>query len=246
MQEDAKYKQGMAWRFECAKCGHTFRAYPHEVGKKQVSYRVIGLAIFLYIPGSSKGAMAIMIEALRIGIGKGSVSRAAQAAAEKGPGMKPQKLLERYRPSAFGADVTSGRYDEKWLPIGISVDATDGVTLSIDSLPGEEAEQLKAWLEPILDAVDADVLVTDDADAFRIVSDETGLAHQICKRHLGSNNNALVDELSAILQTDQGYSLEALGVTSEQALADLVALKTLIHTCLPTRLNLNIYMTAMP
>jgi hypothetical protein len=241
MLEDAKYKQGMAWRFECAKCRHTFRAYPHEVGKKQVSYRVIGLAILLYILGLSKGAMAIMI-----GIGKGSVYRAAQAAAEKGPGMKPQKLLERYRPSAFGVDVTSGRCDGEWLPIEISVDATAGVTLSIDSLPGEVSEQLKAWLEPILDVVDPDVLVTNDADSFKIVSDETGRAHQICKRHVSSNNNALVDELSAILQTDQGYSLEALGVTSEQALADLAALKTLIHTCLPTRLNLNICMTAMP
>ena len=39
-----------------------------------------------------------------------------------------------------------------------------GWCLSIDILPGEDADQLKTWLEPILDAVDADVLVTDDAD----------------------------------------------------------------------------------
>ena len=37
------------------------------------------------------------------------------------------------------------------------MDAVTGMTLSIDGLPGEDAEQLKAWLEPILDAVDADV-----------------------------------------------------------------------------------------
>jgi predicted ribonuclease YlaK len=45
------------------------------------------------------------------------------------------------------------------------VDAVTGLTLSIDALPGEEAAELKAWLEPILDAVDAKVLVSDDADA---------------------------------------------------------------------------------
>ena len=31
------------------------------------------------------------------------------------------------------------------------------MVLSIDELPGEDAEQLKAWLEPILEAVNHDV-----------------------------------------------------------------------------------------
>jgi len=61
-----------------------------------------------------------------------------------------------------------------WVTIGIAVDAMNEMILSIDELPGEDAEQLKAWLEPILDAVDADVVVSDDADAFKKVSDETG------------------------------------------------------------------------
>lgn len=230
---DGSYKCVRVWRYECARCGCTFRVYPQGVGKKQISQRVIGLMIMLYVLGLSYGAVAIVLDALGIGVGKTSVYRAVQAAAEKVPGMKQEKLVEGYRTSAVGADVTSVRCNGKWLPIGISVDATTGMTLSIDGLPGEEAEQLKAWLEPILDAVDADVLVTDDADAFKIVSDETGRAHQICKRHVGSNTDALVDELSAILQTGQDHSLEAIGVTSEQALADLAVLKTLIHTRQP-------------
>jgi hypothetical protein len=49
--------------------------------------------------------------------------------------------------------------------MGIAVDAINGMVLSIDELPGEDAQQLKAWLEPILEAVDADVVVSDDADA---------------------------------------------------------------------------------
>ncbi len=48
------------------------------------------------------------------------------------------------------------------------------MVLSIDELPGEDAEQLKAWLEPILNAVDVEVVVSHDADAFKKVSDETG------------------------------------------------------------------------
>ena len=105
----------------------------------------------LYVLGLSYGAVEIVLNSLGIGIGKTSVYRAVQAAAEKVPGMKQKKLLEGYRTKAVGADVTSVRCNGKWIPLGISVDATNGITLSIDLLPGEDADELKAWLEPILD-----------------------------------------------------------------------------------------------
>lgn len=230
---DARHKQVQAWRYQCSACGHTFRVYPQGVSKQHISQRVSGLGVMLYILGLSYGAVAIVLDTLGIGIGKTSVYRAVQAVAEKVPGMKQSQLLERYRTGAVGADVTSVRCGGKWLPLGISVDAITGMTLSIDGLPGAEAEQLKAWLEPILEAVDADVLVTDDADAFKKVSDETGRAHQVCKSHVVRNTDALVEELSALIQTGQDRSLESLGVSAEQALTDLAALKKLIHSRQP-------------
>jgi transposase-like protein len=230
---DAKYKQVEAWRYQCGVCGHTFRVYPHGVGKQHLSQRVSGLAVMLYLLGLSYGAVAIVLESLGIGIGKTSVYRAVQVVAEKVPGMKQSHLLDGYRTGAVGADVTSVRCGGKWLPLGISVDAIQGLTLSIDSLPGEEAEQLKAWLEPILNAVDADVLVSDDADAFKKISDETGRAHQVCKSHVGRNTDALVEELSTLIQSGHDHSLETIQVSSEQALADLAMLKKLIHSRQP-------------
>jgi transposase-like protein len=230
---DAKYKLVSAWRYECLLCGCTFRVYPRGVGHQHISHRVIGLAVMLYVLGLSYGAVAIVLGALGIGIGKTSVYRAVQGAAEKVPGMRQRKLLDGYRTKAVGADVTSVRCKGKWLPLGISVDAVTGMTLSIDGLPGEEAEQLKAWLEPILDAVDADVLVSDDADAFKKVSDETGRAQQVCKSHVGGNTDVLVEDLSVLIRAGQDRSLEAIGVSTEQALADLTRLKTLIHSRQP-------------
>ncbi|MCI0608222.1 MAG: hypothetical protein L0Z71_04070 [Anaerolineae bacterium] len=230
---DAKYKQVEAWRYQCGACEHTFRVYPQGVGKQHISQRVSGLGVMLYLLGLSYGAVAIVLESLGIGIGKTSVYRAVQAVAKKVPGMKQAHLLDGYRTRAVGADVTSVRCGGKWLQLGISVDAIQGLTLSIDSLPGEEAEQLKAWLEPILDAVDADVLVSDDADAFKKISDETGRAHQVCKSHVGRNTDALVEELSALIQSGHDHSLETILVSSEQALADLATLKKLIHSRQP-------------
>jgi len=230
---DGKYQKVQAWRYECASCGCTFRVYPQGVGHQHISHRVIGLAVMLYVLGLSYGAVAIVLAALGVGIGKTSVYRAVQAVAKKVPGMKQEKLLDGYRTGAVGADVTSVRCNGKWLPLGISVDAVSGLTLSMDALPGEEAEELKAWLEPILNAVDADVLVSDDADAFKKVSDETGRAHQVCKSHVGRNTDVLVEELSALIQTGQDHALDTIGVSAEQALADLAKMKMLIHSRQP-------------
>lgn len=230
---DSEYQKITAWRYECAKCGCTFRVYSQGVSNKQISKRINGMAIMLYILGLSYGAVQIVLTSLGVGIGKTSVFRAVQFAAEKVPGLKREKLLDGYKTKAVGADVTSVRCNGKWVQIGVTVDAINGMVLSIDQLPGEDAEQLKAWLEPILEAVDADVLVTDDADGFKKVSDETGRSHQVCKSHVGRNTDDLVDELSTILQTGQDHSLAVIGVTVEQALADLAMLKELIHSRLP-------------
>ena len=230
---DVRHQEVTAWRYECLKCGRTFRVYPQGVGSQQISKRVIGMAIMLYLLGLSYGAVEIVLASLMVGIGKSSVYRAVQAVAEKVPGMKRKQLLEGYKTKAIGADVTSVRCNGEWLPIGIVVDATNGLVLSIDELPGEDAEQLKAWLEPIMEAVDADVLVSDDADGFKKVADETGRSHQVCKSHVVRNTEALVAELSGILQAGQDQSLEAIGVSIQQALEDLKRLKELIHSRQP-------------
>jgi len=226
---DAQHPEVTAWRCECKKCGHVFRVYPKGVSQKQISKRVNGMAVMLYILGLSYGAVEIVLSSLGMGIGETSVYRAVQAVAKQVPGLKREKLLSGYKTKAVGADVTSVRCNGKWVTVGIVVDATNGMVLSIDELPGEEATQLQAWLEPIMEAVDADVVVSDDADAFKKVSDETGRSQQVCKSHVGRNTDALVTELSAIIEAGQDHSLDAIGISPEQALSDLGALKEMIH-----------------
>ena len=230
---DTQYPEVRAWRCECVKCGHVFRVYPKGVSGKQISKRVNGIAVMLYLLGLSYGAVEIVLNCLGVGIGKTSVYRAVQAVAKQVPGMKSDKLLNGYKTKAVGADVTSVRCNGKWVTVGIAVDPINGMVLSIDELSGEDAEQLKAWLEPILEAVEADVVASDDADAFKIVSDQTGRSHQVCKSHVVRNTEALVTELSEIVVDGQDHSLDAIDIAPEQALADLVSLKEMIHTRRP-------------
>ena len=230
---DAQHPEVTAWRYECRKCGHMFRVYPKGVNGKQISKRVNGMAVMLYMLGLSYGAVEIVLNSLGMGIGKTSVFRAVQAVAEQVPGLKREKLLRGYQTKAVGADVTSVRCNGKWVTVGIAVDAVNGMVLSIDELAGEDAEQLQAWLEPILEAVDADVVVSDDADAFKQVSDQTGRSQQVCKSHVCRNTDALVAEMVAVIDAGQDHSLDAIRISPEQALADLASLQEMIHSRQP-------------
>jgi hypothetical protein len=77
---DGKYQKVQAWRYGCARCGCTFRVYPQGVGRQHISHRVIGLAVMLYVLGLSYGAVAIVLGALGIGIGKTSSGRCEKSA----------------------------------------------------------------------------------------------------------------------------------------------------------------------
>jgi transposase-like protein len=90
---DAQYPEVTAWRYECQTCGVTFRVYPEGVSEKQISKRVTGMAVMLYVLGLSYGAVEIVLSSLGMSIGKTSVYRAVQSAAEKVPGLKCEKLL---------------------------------------------------------------------------------------------------------------------------------------------------------
>jgi len=230
---DGQHPEVTAWRCECSQCGHVFRVYPKGVNQKQISKRVNGMAVMMYLLGLSYGAVEIVLNNLGMGIGKTSVFRAVQAVIKQVPGLKRDRLLSGYKTKAVGADVTSVRCNGKWVTVGIVVDAVNGMVLSIDELAGEDAEQLQAWLEPILDAVDADVVVSDDADAFKNVSDATGRSQQVCKSHVVRNTQALVEELSAMIGAGQDHSLEAIGILPAQALEDLASLQEMIHSRRP-------------
>ena len=103
---------------------------------------------------------------------------------------------------------------------GITVDAISGLVLTIDHLSGEDAEILKAWVDPIAQSVDARILVTDDADAFKTVADEQGLFQQVCKSHVVRNTEALIENLSQQIQAGADRSLLELGIEPQQALAE--------------------------
>jgi hypothetical protein len=78
-------------------------------------------------------------------------------------------------------------------------------------------------------AVGAEILVSDDANAFKTVADDLGLDHQVCKAHVVRNTDSLVESLTPAVRADADGSLATLGVSTAQATADVKRLGELVH-----------------
>lgn len=230
---DTIYPQVVVHRYECLRCKRTFRVYPTGVTKAQTSQRVQGLAVMLYLLGLSYGAVSLVLEALGTYLCKSRVYDIVQMAAERVPGLKRERIFEGVQTPALGGDVTSVKCNGRWLPLGLCVDDTTGLVLTVDDLSGEDAETLEAWLAPVVEAVGAEILVTDDADAFKTVADELGMDHQVCKSHVKRNTEALIESLGLAAAEDRDGSLADIRVSSEQAIADLLRLGELIQSRQP-------------
>jgi len=225
---DTKHSHVMAYRYQCLRCFRTHRVYPKGVSKDHISQRVKGLGILLYLLGLSYGAVSLALDALGVYMCKSRVYDAVQAVAERVPGMKRDQVFENMRTPALGGDLTSVKVKGQWYPLGLTVDDTTGLVLTVDGLSGEDAATLEEWMGPIAEAVGAEVLVTDDADALKTVADDLGRDHQVCKSHVKRNTESLIEGLQSAVATDADGSLAETGVTAEQAQADLKRLGELI------------------
>ena len=231
--KDTMFREVIAYRYQCLRRGHTFRVYPQGVTHAHTSQRVKGLGVLLYVLGLSYGAVSLTLEALGAYMSKTSVYDAVQAAAKRVPGLKRSQVFEGVRTPAMGSDVTSVKCKGEWVQIGLTVDDISGLVLTVDGLDAEDAETLQAWIEPIVAAVEAEVLVTDDGDAFKGVARKLELKHQVCKSHVVRNTEELIMTLTKAIVEGQDDSLSAIDVAAEQALADLKRLEELIHSRQP-------------
>jgi hypothetical protein len=230
---DTVYPQVEVHRYRCLKCRRTFRVYPPGVTQAQSSERVKGLAVMLYLLGLSYGAVSLALDGLGVTLSKTRVYEIVQTAAARVPGLKREQVFQGVKTRALGGDLTSVKCAGQWLHLGLTVDSLSGLALTIDEVSAEDAATLKTWIEPIAVSVGAQVLVSDDADSFKTEAFDLGLSHQVCKSHVKRNTEELIDELRPLAAKDSDGSLQAIGVTSAQAVADLARLGELISSRQP-------------
>jgi transposase-like protein len=225
----------VAQRYQCARCGRTFRVYPVGVSHDQTSARLKGLAVLFYVLGMSYGAVAIALDALGCPLSKVAVYNAVQAAGARVAGLRREAVRRGGgRVVGLGVDLTSVRCHGEWVTVGVGVDAVRGLALTVDVLPNGEAATLTTWVQDLATATGAEVLVSDDADGFKTAADATGLVHQVCKAHVVRNTEVWVETMTPLLALDGDGSLAAIGVQPSQAVADCAVLLRLVEERQPT------------
>lgn len=198
---DPRHEQVEAQRYRCLRCGRTFRVYPQGVRRARQTDALHALSVLLYGLGLSYGAVSDALEALEVllsrplRLSKTTVYRNVQAVGQKVRRLRQSWLRKGQRVRVVGTDTTRVKCQGRELVVGVAVDDQTGMVLTIDLLDDETAHSQLSWLREIAEAVGAEVLISDDADALKTVSDELGLNHQVCRAHVTENVLRLVAEL---------------------------------------------------
>jgi transposase-like protein len=213
-------------RWKCLRCGETFRVYPAGVSGAQRSDRLKGANVLLYVLGLSYGGVEDFMSGLGYPVGKTTVYRDVQASGEQVRNLR-QVWLRRQagKVRIVGGDPTHVRCGGEDVIVGVTVNAETGMTLDICILDNEQAESLTDWLQPMIELVRADVLITDDADALKAAADRAGVHHQVCRQHVTSNLLAFIAQAAdQVLKTPPPVS-QGLEISVDQFLEDLMLLE---------------------
>jgi hypothetical protein len=232
---DPKYEDVEAQRHRCLRCGRTFRVYPKGVSRAQQSDALKAFSVLLYLLGLSYGAVSEALMALQLlltqalSLGKTTVYRNVQAAGQAARRLRRAWLQQGRKIRVLGADLTRVQCQGESLVVGVVVDDVTGIELSVDILDDESADTQVAWLREIADLVGAEVLSSDDADAFKTAADELGLEQQICRVHVTGNVLDRVAELTTQALENPDPMPSQMTVSPEQLVVDLQTIQGIIE-----------------
>jgi transposase-like protein len=198
------------------------------VSRAEQSDRLKAISVLLYVLGLSYGAVADFLEAVGTAICKTTVYNNVQEAGIASRSRQSASVASGGKRAVIGADGTYVKVKGEKVGVQVVVDDQSGDLLGLDIIVSENSEEVRQVVERVAKQVEAEVLVSDDLDAYKGVADEVGLDHQICRSHVKRNVDALADSL-----TEQLNKQEPLpeGVTSsvECLVQDLEALQNLVR-----------------
>jgi transposase-like protein len=223
---DSRLARVTAQRWKCLRCGRTHRVYPRGVSRAQHSDRLKSISILFYVLGISYRGVEDLLSALGFPIDHSTVYSNVQAAGEQVRRLR-QTWLQRIegKVAVVGGDLTFIECHGEMVAVAVGVDATSGITLDIEVLGDATTETLTGWLQPLLDLVDAEVLLSDDQDGFKAVADAASVSQQICRQHVTRNVLDFVAQAADSILTTPPSVPEGLAATPDQLLEDLLQLE---------------------
>ncbi len=226
---DIGYAEVLSYRYTCVRCGHTFRVFPQGVSKgAQQSERLRAMTVLLYVLGLSYGAVEDFVTALGCGVGRTTVYNNVQAAGNVARRKQQASVQRGGKRAVIGADGTFVKVKGSNVGIEVVVDDSTGELLGLDILTSENQEEVRDVIQGVVDAVEAEVLVTDDHGAYTEVVDEMGLEHQICRSHMKRNVDEIAESLDKHLAHPEPLPA-GVDLTPEQVRDDLAQMQRLVR-----------------
>ena len=226
---DLRHSQVQAQRFRCLTCQRTFRVYPRGVSAAQQSNNLKALSVLLYVLGLSYQGVSDVLDALGQPLSKSTVYNNVQAAGARAIEQR-SRWLQQHGASVnvLGIDCTHVKRLGADTILAVASAILTGETLSIEVLADESAESLTQWAQTLATSLQAEVLVSDDADAMKTVADALGLDQQLCRAHVNRNIHGLVASVgtTALEHPDRVPAKSELSVP--QLLDDLQQVEELI------------------
>jgi len=225
---DLYHQEVKSYRWKCMKCGRTFRMYPQGVSKAQQSAQLKAMSVLLYVLGLSYGAVSDFLAAMGVSIGKTTVYENVQEAGERSRVRQAREIEEGGKRAAMGADGTYVKVRGEKVGLEVLVDDESGDLLGLEIIVSESAEELLEIVREVAEKIEADVLISDDLDAYKSVADELGLEHQTCRSHINRN---VEDGIESMRQQARKEEKVPEGVDSslERLEADLTQIEQIVY-----------------
>lgn len=224
---DAHVHEVRAYRWRCLQCGRTFRTYPHGVSHDQQSNRLKGLSVLLYVLGLSYGAVEDVLCAFNTPLSKTMVYLNVQAAGMAARQQQRQVVLHGGKRAVIGSDGAYVKVKGQEVGVQVVVDDATGELLGLEIIASESTAAIVEVVRAVAQQVEAEVLVSDDLDAYKGAADELQVEHQICRSHVKRNVEALAAELGEQVKAGEPVP-DGVASSPERLLEDLVLLQELV------------------
>lgn len=180
---DLELEEVQAYRYRCTECSRTFRGYPEGVDRADLSQRLRCLAAMAWSMGLSLRGVGTIFSAFGAPLGRMSVWRAVQERAKQRK-VAVSAQHTKHQVAVLGVDGAWVRLRGQTVGVVVAVDMGDGHLIEMEVVDEHDPRAVKEWLQPLVQELGVEVLVTDDLNMYEVVATEIGVERQVCLFHM--------------------------------------------------------------
>jgi transposase-like protein len=176
---DTQMRNIWVYRYRCCHCKRTFRYYPEGCTCADQTERLRLFVVICWRLGLSYRGVSTILSGLKIGLCPMSIWRDTQGQAEQ--------LAHRNQWKPVRVLGLDGAYILGWgekRPVLVAVDLGEGQPVSVGYVDEHDPYAVQRWLEPLVQRMGVNVIVTDDLMMYKMVAQRLHLEHQICQFHV--------------------------------------------------------------